>query len=542
MEIKEIVLPSINKFASDYVKGLPQVNDFFHYDVKEVKVYEKRYHDLMERYFNRNELKQTIEAYMNKFGIREEVRNNLDLLAQDDSVVVIGGQQAGLLTGPLYTIHKVISIIKLAEEQSRLLNKPVIPVFWIAGEDHDIDEVNHVYVEQDNSFKKKSFYADHPTKLMISDIAYDHELMEKWLKEVFVSFEETEYTKELFGQVLQFSKQSANYTEFFAFIINELYGRYGLLLIDSADAGFRSMQSSFFEQLILQNREVNAAVSQQQSRIRECGYKNAIAMDENNANLFYYDKKDRVLLEYNSDSNMFNGKNSDIELTAEELLAVAKHSPEKLSNNVVTRPLMQEKMFPVLAFISGPGEIAYWAELQKAFELFEMKMPLIVPRMNLTILEQKIKKDLWDTDMDLYEALVHGAGKAKERYLDSVEDDTLRMLHQRLKSQFERNHELLSQAALMSDKGLSPILKKNAEVISTQIDFIANKIKQSTESRNQLVLNKYTRIDHALRPNGGPQERTTNVYYFLNQYGAGWIDDLMSLPLEANSFHKVIEM
>ena len=542
MEIKEIVLPSINKFASDYVKGLPQVNDFFHYDVKDVKVYEKRYYDLMERYFNRNELKKTIEAYMNKFGLSEEVRNNLELLEQSDSVVVIGGQQAGLLTGPLYTIHKVISIIKLAEEQSRLLNKPVIPVFWIAGEDHDIDEVNHVYVEEGNVFKKKSFYADHPTKAMISDVVYDHEQMEKWLKEVFVSFEETEYTKELFGQVLDFSKQSANYTEFFALLINQLFGRYGLLLIDSADAGFRSMQSAFFEQLILQNREVNAAVAEQQSRIRDCGYKNAIAMDEKNANLFYYDKKDRILLEFETERQVFKGKNSDIELTVEELLNVAKHSPEKLSNNVVTRPLMQEKMFPVLAFISGPGEIAYWAELQKAFELCEMKMPLIIPRMNLTILEQKIQKDLWDTDMDLYEALVQGATKARGRYVASVEDDTLRMLHQKLKVQFERNHELLSQAAMLVDQGLSPLLKKNAEVISAQIDFIANKIEQSTEKRNQHTLSKFDRIDLALRPNGGPQERTTNVYYFLNQYGVQWINDLMSLPLEANSFHKVIEM
>ncbi|MGN1385120.1 MAG: bacillithiol biosynthesis cysteine-adding enzyme BshC [Bacillus sp. (in: firmicutes)] len=542
MEIKEIVLPSINKFASDYVKGLPQVNDFFHYDVKDVKVYEKRYHDLMERYFNRNELKKTIEAYMNKFGFSEEVRNNLELLERSDSVVVIGGQQAGLLTGPLYTIHKVISIIKLAEEQSRLLNKPVIPVFWIAGEDHDIDEVNHVYVEEGNGFKKKNFYADHPTKAMISDVVYDHEQMEKWLKEVFVSFEETEYTKELFGQVLDFSKQSANYTEFFALLINQLFGRYGLLLIDSADAGFRSMQSAFFEQLILQNREVNAAVAEQQSRIRDCGYKNAIAMDEKNANLFYYDKKDRILLEFETERQVFKGKNSDIELTVEELLNVAKHSPEKLSNNVVTRPLMQEKMFPVLAFISGPGEIAYWAELQKAFDLCEMKMPLIVPRMNLTILEQKIQKDLWDTDMDLYEALVQGATKARGRFVASVEDDTLRMLHQKLKVQFERNHELLSQAAMLVDQGLSPLLKKNAEVISAQIDFIANKIEQSTENRNQHTLSKFDRIDLALRPNGGPQERTTNVYYFLNQYGVQWIDDLMSLPLEANSFHKVIEM
>lgn len=542
MEIKEIVLPSINKFASDYVKSLPQVTDFFHYDVKDVKVYEKRYHDLMERYFNRNELKHTIEAYMSKFGLSEEVKKNLELLGQDDSVVVIGGQQAGLLTGPLYTIHKVISIIKLAEEQSELLNKPIIPVFWIAGEDHDIDEVNHVFVEQDNGFKKKSLYADHPTKAMISDVTFEQEQMEKWLKEIFLSYEETVHTKQLFEQLLDYSRQSDNYTEFFAYIINNFFARYGLLLIDSADATFRSMQSSFFESLILQHKEINTAVTTQQSRIRDRGYSNAIAMDEKNANLFYYDKKDRILLEFDMEKDVFRSKNSEIILTMEELLEIAKKSPEKLSNNVVTRPLMQEKMFPVLAFISGPGEIAYWAELQKAFELFEMKMPLIVARMNLTILEQKIQKDLFEVDMDLYEALVQGAEKAKARYLASVEDDTLSMLHQKLKAQFVRNHELLSQAALLVDKGLSPMLQKNAEVITAQIDFISNKIEQSVESQHQVVLNKYNRIGHALRPNGGPQERTTNVFYFLNQYGSEWIAELMSLPLEANAFHKVIKM
>ena len=542
MEIKEIVLPSINKFASDYVKSLPQVTDFFHYNVKEVKVYEKRYHDLMERYFNRNELKHTIELYMSKFSVSEKVKKNLELLGQDDSVVVIGGQQAGLLTGPLYTIHKVISIIKLAEEQSELLNKPVIPVFWIAGEDHDLDEVNHVFIEEDNGFKKKSLYAKHSTKAMISDVVFEQEQMEKWLKEIFLSYEETAYTKELFEQLLDYSRQSENYTEFFAFIINNLFAKYGLLLIDSADATFRSMQSAFFKSLILQHKEINAAVASQQSRIRNCGYSSAIAMDEKNANLFYYDKKDRILLEYDNEKDVFRGKNSDVILTIEELLAIAKNSPEKLSNNVVTRPLMQETMFPVLAFISGPGEIAYWAELQKAFELFDMKMPLIVPRMNITILEQKIQKDLSDVDMDLYEALVQGAEKAKARYIASVEDDTLTMLQQKLKEQFVRNHKMLSQAALLVDKGLSPLLKKNSELITEQIDFISNKIEQSIESQHHQVLSKYTRIGHALRPNGGPQERTVNMFYFLNQYGPEWITDLMSLPLEANSFHKVIEM
>jgi len=542
MEIKEIVLPSINKFASDYVKSLPHVKDFFHYDVKEVKVYEKRYQDLMERYFNRKELVQTIEAYMRQFGLSEEVQKNLELLQQEDSVVVIGGQQAGLLTGPLYTIHKVISIIKLAEEQSRLLQKTVIPVFWIAGEDHDVDEVNHIFVENDEVYKKKSLYSDHSTKAMISDVVFEQGQMEKWLKEVFLSFEETSFTKELYEQVLAFSEKSANYTEFFAYIINHLFARYGLLLIDSADACFRHMQSAFLEQLILQHNEINAEVLSQQSHIREFGYSCAITIDERNANLFYYENKDRVLLEYNHEKDLFQGKNSEIEFTMEELIMIARNTPEKLSNNVVTRPLMQEQMFPVLAFISGPGEIAYWAELQKAFEHLEMKMPVIVPRMNITILEQKIKKDLVEADMDLYEALVQGAGKAKERYLVSVTDDTILLLQQKLKEQFSRNHEMLSQAALLIDKGLSPLLKKNADLISAQIDFISERIEQSIEGQHKHMLSRFSRIDNALRPNNGPQERTINTFYFLNQYGTEWIDEVMALPLEINSFHKIIEM
>lgn len=540
MEIKEIVLPSINKFASDYVKSLEGVKDYFHYDLKEAKVYEQRYYDLMEQSFNRKDLALVIEKYVKQFGISPEVRENIEKLKQEDSVVVIGGQQAGLLTGPLYTIHKVISIIKLAKEQESQLQKPVIPVFWIAGEDHDLDEVNHVYVEKEGSFQKNVYRTSIETKAMISDTTIEQESMEQWLEDVFSAFEETVFTKELYLKLKQYCHQFDDFTSFFSCIINELFQSYGLLLIDSGDKSFRKIQSSFFETLILQHQEINAEVRNQQALIKDKGYSIAIAMDDTNANLFYYCNEERVLLEYDEAHGLFKGKNHDAVFTKEELLEIAKHEPEKLSNNVVTRPMMQEKVFPVLAFISGPGEIAYWAELKRAFEHLEMKLPPIVPRMNLTILDRKVNKALQEVDMDIYEALVQGTEKAKQRFLATIEDDQVALLYHKMEKQFIQNHALFSHAALDVDRGLEPLLNKNVDIIQSQLQFIQAKVEQSLKGKYQHTLQKFTRIDNALRPNGGPQERLINIYYYLNQYGPRFVDELMELPLEANSFHKVI--
>lgn len=540
MEVKEIILPSINKFASNYVKDLSHMKDFFHYDLKEVKVYEKRYHDLMERSFNRKDLVQTIETYMKKFGLTSEIQNNIDRLKQNESVVVIGGQQAGLLTGPMYTIHKVISIIKLAKEQEITLQKPVIPVFWIAGEDHDLDEVNHVFVEKDGQYSKKTYANSFQSKAMISDVDVDQEAMKKWLKDVLDQFEETAHTKDIYSELHEYITRSTSITDFFSFIINKLFGHHGLLLVDSGDKNFRKMQSGFFETLIQQHKQINDSVRTQQSYIAKSGYTPIIAMDENNANLFYYENQERVLLEFDYKENIFRGKNSSLILTKEDLLAIAKKHPEKLSNNVVTRPLMQESLFPVLAFISGPGELAYWSELKKAFEHLRMQLPPIVPRMNLTILEKKVQKDLIDVNMDIYEALVLGAEKAKERFLATVEDDHITLLYHKTEQQFKQNHQLLSQAVLNVDKGLEPLLKKNADLIQKQLEFLLEKIQQSTLQKHSLTIDKFSRITNALRPNGGPQERTQNIYHYLNQYGPDFVDELLALDLEANAFHKII--
>src|SRR5699024_6256726 len=155
------------------------------------------------------------------------------------SVVIVGGQQAGLGTGPMYTVNKIISIIKLAREKEAQLKIPVIPLFWIAGEDHDYDEINHLFIDEDDKLKKLPTRQEAFIKKSVSHIELDQEKTEKWLRQLFLSLQETEETRDLYEQMKDILKKSKTFVDFFARTLFYLFQGEGLVLFDSADQGAR---------------------------------------------------------------------------------------------------------------------------------------------------------------------------------------------------------------------------------------------------------------------------------------------------------------
>ena len=233
-------------------------------------------------------------------------------------------------------------------------------------------------------------------------------------------------------------------------------------------------------------------------------------------------------------------KNGEILFTKEQLLQMAKETPEQLSNNVVTRPLMQELLFPVLAFISGPGEIAYWAELKKVFELFSIKMPPIVPRLNITFVERGIETDLQEVDLTLETVLTEGTEKSIVQYLESVKDHTLDDLFQTMKTDLLKNHQQLSQYMVNRDKGMELLFKKNLFFLEQQLEFLNKKIEARTKEKYDIVVRKYERIQQSLYPLHSPQERIWNIFYYLNKYGPNFVQEVMRLSFSFDNKHKVI--
>lgn len=544
MEILNLSLSATNRFASNYLEQSPDILSFFHYRFNDIAEDQNRLDELSNRSFPREEVADHIEKFMERFPSSEAVDNSLAKLKQLNSVVVIGGQQAGILTGPLYSIHKIISIIKLAEEKEKQLGTPVVPVFWIAGEDHDFHEVNHVFMPVEQRVDKWSYPEKVKQKKMVSDINLNKEICREWVNNLIENFGETNHTKQLISFAEEALLNSTTFVDFFANIVMELFKDFGLLIVDSGDSNFRLLQKENFSKQIQHHREVTNYLLEQQSVIGKNGFPITIDSTERAANIFYCHPKtnERILLEFDQDSNHFVGKSGTVSFTKDELIEIACQDPAKLSNNVVTRPLMQEWLFPTLAFIAGPGEIAYWAELKLVFEQFDIKMPPIVPRLNITLLERAVESDINELQLELSEVLSKGSVEERNRFLESIKDKEVSELFSSLKSQLLKQYELIEAKTHELDRSLLPLLKKNENYLLKQIGYMETKLEESVKSKFDVILSKFNRIDLSLRPDGFPQERVWNIFYYLNQYGNNFIKELMELEFEFDGRHKVIKL
>ncbi|MGI8348194.1 bacillithiol biosynthesis cysteine-adding enzyme BshC [Niallia circulans] len=544
MEMMNLSLPVANKFVTDYLEQKNSAEDFFHYSYLDNGSYEKRVKELETRTFMRNDLADYIADYMKKFPQGEKVRQSLSKLRKENSVVVIGGQQAGVLTGPLYSIHKVISIILLAKQKEEELGIPVVPVFWIAGEDHDYLEINHIYTPGKEKMKKVVFPQRVLDKRMTSDILLEKEVCIEWLETVVESYGETDHSKPLLELLHSAVHESTTIVDFFSYITMSLFQDYGLLLVDSGDKEIRKLEKEIFLKQINEFQKLADSVSEQQKLVQEKGYSLVIEMAENPVNLFYYDEaeQERVLLQYDEIENCFIGKDRTVSFTMEQLIEIASEFPQRLSNNVVTRPITQDLLFPTLAFIGGPGEIAYWAELKKAFEHLGIKMPPVIPRLNITLLERSVEADIEELKLSIKDVLVNGTSEKCAEFLKSVSNERIEQILSELTNIIKTKYDQVEEEMKAEYKGLLPLLEKNEDFLVSQVEFLQNKVDASVKLKHEVLVNKFNRIEQNLKPEGSPQERVWNITYFLNKYGMDFIQSVMDLPMDFDGTHKVIKL
>ncbi|KIL47619.1 bacillithiol biosynthesis cysteine-adding enzyme BshC [Jeotgalibacillus campisalis] len=537
MLLENIPLPAIQPFASHYLNQDKKVLSNFHYGYNGQEAYNKRLKELQERSFQRADLADCIEAYMKPLPSSPAVQQSIADL-RSDGVVVIGGQQAGLLTGPLYAIHKVISIIQLAKEQSQSLSVPVIPVFWIAGEDHDFMEINHVYVERDGQLNKKGYAERVLDKRMASDTSFEKSSMKKWVRSILRDFGETSHTSVLIEMLDGAIEESASITDLFAFIIMDLFKEEGLLVIDSADKELRKIEQPFFKRLLDQSEKITSSVFEQQELLMEDGFHSLIEIEKNAVNLFMTINGERILLFKTPDGYQDkNGSNKFGHKVLEELI---DQSPHLFSNNVVTRPLMQEWLFPSLSFIAGPGEIAYWAELKRAFEQLDLTMPPIMPRLNITIVERDIQQKLTDLNLSIHSVLKTGVKKEKDQFWSSVKDEAMEEYIEETQKLIDDQYSKMKQKAEDLHPGLPAIVEKNLAIHEKQLAYLKRKTNDYLSFKHHVELTKYDQVESRLIPEDGPQERIWNVFYFLNKYGIDFASELVKLNFKFDHDHKVI--
>lgn len=538
MEIRDIpVFPK--GLTGDYLQGDDDASSCFDYFLQE-QVYKERIRDLQERTFMRSELVRHLLSYNEQYGASARTIDNIKALEDSQTVVVIGGQQAGILTGPLYTIHKIFSIIQLAKKQEQKLGVRVVPVFWIAGEDHDIDEINHVHIMKNGEVKKSVFHNDTQQKISASETKLNQTQCIEWIKSVFASFQETNFTSDMLRFVMHCLEQSLTYTDFFAYMITELFKEEGLILVDSGNPHLRELEASFFEKLVKHEQGIRESLSVQQNKIRRNHYTPLITTKQNAIHLFLKVDGERWLLEKEDD--FFVCKEGEIRFTTDELLQIIRQTPERVSNNVVTRPLMQEYLFPTLAFIGGPGEIAYWAELQLVFHEMGWKMPPVVPRQMISYVERQIEGNLQDLSLQIEDIFTNKIGEIKDTWLRAQVDEPLDELFSQARLEFEMSHRKLREAIIGINPSLTSFTEKNKRKIDEQLQLLERTLQKDIQRKHEVELAKFRRIESSLQPLGLLQERTWNILYYLNKYGFSFVHEVLEETFVWNGKHKIVIM
>ncbi len=520
-----------------YVQDEQFQKQFFEYKREDVS-YEERIQYIQQRTYAYDDLYEVLYDTMAATeGLSEKTEQYLEDVRLHRAMFVVGGQQAGVLTGPLYTVHKAITAILLARKLRAEYQVAAVPLFWVAGEDHDIDEVNHTYVPYEGKAHKINGPVSTNDRQMVSATKYEPKMMIRFVEHVFRQFPETEETKPLFQKITSIIREEQTYTSFFLRLMNDLFKDEGLLYVDAADPAFKKMQSHYLYEMVMNERAINECVQAKEVQLTEVMQTTPIGVEEENTNLFYVVNGERYLIRrteegmYEADYGMWSG-------SKEQLLVLAKEHPTCLSNNVVTRPLMQEAMLPTLSFVAGPGEIAYWALLKEAFHLLELKMPIVEPRLSLTLVTRPIQRALKNTGLTAEQVLNKQLPKASLDWKQGQRNEQFVQELMKAEALLYEQYKQLEETA--QTNALKEAIRQNYHYHKKQFKWLETREEQLVMEKNRVKVEQYRSIEEQLYPSFSLQERLYSPYVYMNTFGKNFIKTLLSYEYTFGGEHQIL--
>lgn len=530
MEMKITNTNKIDSFIHKYLNNNSSALSFFDYDLSS-RSQRSRYDELMEMSFQREDLVQALIAYNKEHNPSPLTFEQIDRLKQKESVVVVGGQQAGLLTGPIYTVNKILSILIEARNLEESLSKPVIPIFWIAGEDHDIDEVNHTFFTDGKETKKIKIPERNDLKQPVSERIIAEEEAKKVIKDAFQFLPETEHTSFLYKKLLEDIKEGITYSNWCAKLLNQLFSGTGLVLMDAADPRIRKIEQPYFCEMIQKNDTIRASFLEQARKMKKEDFGEPITIDQENAHLFFHEEKQRFLLERLDDGG-YREKEGSRRWSEEQMLEEVSTGRLSLSNNVVTRPLMQDLLLPVHTFIAGPGELKYWGTLKQVFHSFDRSMPLVKPRYHITYLSRRSEKTLKTYRLDSKKVTFEGTAYERDQIINDgkVADDV--KIFNKAKEKLQNFEHKLKEDISPLGKGAVLLHEQFRVKMEDQLKNYEKEISHFVESTQRVHLQRLLCLEVEIRPDGNWQERHLNIFPFLNAYGNNLVKDTHNKMLD----------
>lgn len=521
-------VPWVRPLTGDYAFNFSHVAPLFAGDPASPEAWRGAIARAQEHRTPRAELVGILHAQQARRSAKEAAIAAAGALLDPRAVAIVTGQQAGAFGGPLFTLLKAITAIQLARRVGADHGVPATAVFWVDAEDHDWDEVASCTI-LDANFQPKTITLSPPEgagELPVAALTLDARV-EDSLAELAASLAPSDFTEWVMTEFRAVYRPGARMADAFARWLEALLGPHGLVVFESADPAAKPLAADVFARELAAPGRTAALAASAGDELAARGHAPQVTPQADSLSLFHLDGG-RKPIRRQGDTFLIG----DDRRSADALAAEAAASPERFSPNVLLRPIVQDTLFPTVAYVSGPSELAYLGQLGGVYQHFGVPMPLMYPRAMATLVDSATARFLAKYDLPLPD-------------LQAQDESALNRL---LESQLPRSvEEAMTDAADAIRRGmqrviealpaLDPTLAGAGQTVLGKMEHelrgLHGKMIHGAKKRDETLRRQFTRAQAQTFPQGHPQERALGVVFFLNRYGPALIDRLFEeLPLE----------
>jgi bacillithiol biosynthesis cysteine-adding enzyme BshC len=501
---------SFSKLVLDYVDDNPILKPFYSFrpDLDGLKK------AVEARNFkgNRDELVEILNQQYQNVNTNRSVNHNIKLLANENTFTITTGHQLNLFTGPLYFIYKIVTTITLALElKIAYPDKNFVPIYWMATEDHDFEEINHVSVDEKNiSWIQQTNGATGrlSTKTVEASVmAYKGYLGISKNGKKLAKLVENAYL------------ENDNLADATRVLVNSLFERYGLVIINADDAKLKKQFSSIIEEDIIAQHS-SQLTEKTSEELKRKGYKTQVNGRE--INFFYLNDnlRERII----EKDNRYNVNHTEISFTKEELQKEIKNHPERFSPNVIMRPLYQEVILPNIAYIGGGAEVSYWMQLKANFDFYKIDFPVLLLRNSALVIDKRSVENLTKLGFKLEDAFLPTStlqsswikGNSSANLSLTEEIEAIRASFDQVKSN-----------ASKIDKTLSVSVDSAKTKTNNLLSNLEKKFFRAEKRKHEVSLKQIENVKNRLFPTGVLQERVLNIAPMYVNYGEDFLSTLI---------------
>ncbi len=530
-------VPGFSRLFVDYCENFERLAQFYAAPFSDLAQLGSEAERVLSYDRDRGLLVEVLLSQNERWGLDEVTRANIEALGRPESLAVVTGQQVGLFTGPLYTIYKTATAVKLARRLSKDTGSRVVPVFWLEGEDHDLDEIKSIRLLRGNEVVTVAYPFDDPAAGSnygpVGRIRLT-EAIESVLREIEETLAPTDFRPEVMRMIRESYRPGETLRDAFARLLKSFFRDDGLVFISPDDRRLKEPAVPLFEKEIGDARRVAEMVAAAGENLAT-DYHAQLTVRP--TNLFYVDKNGRFAIDLEEDGLRIRGR--DRSLSRDELIEIVREDPCRISPNVVLRPVLQDRLLPTLTYVAGPSEVAYFAQLKDVYGWAGQPMPVIYPRASVTLVESKIEKLLGQYTLDVVDVGGNVNDLFRRVVIEQMDVD-LTETFARADRHLHAAVDEIKPVASSVDRTLERAVEATRAAILNEWKRLQEKVLKAEKRRHDQDRERLDRLQANLYPGGLLQERGLSVLYFVNKYGPGFVERLVAAIDLDTSHHQII--